>query len=116
MKNQLQRRIAVGAAAVVTTFAAAVGVSATAPLASAAVNPGKYTFTTTSFGIPSSAPATVRGKVLTVYGPTGPIHYRIHNTPRSGYIDSGQGQRYFLNGRTFFGPVVIGHSTLTPRR
>ncbi|MFZ2526543.1 MAG: hypothetical protein WAX14_02640 [Rhodococcus sp. (in: high G+C Gram-positive bacteria)] len=68
-----------------------------------------------NFGIPSSAPASVHGGVLTLYSPVGPFHYRIIDVPGGGNIDSGQGQRYFLGGETFFGPVVIGHSIVAPR-
>lgn len=37
------------------------------------------------------------------------------DVPGGGFIDSGQGQRYYLGGETFFGPFLIGNNTLTPR-
>lgn len=84
-------------------------------MASAAVAPGDYTFTTVSFGTPSSTPASVQNGVLTLHSPLGPINYQIIDVPGGGYIDSVPGLRYFLGGETFFGPIPIGHSTLTPR-
>ncbi|MFI6432885.1 hypothetical protein [Rhodococcus oryzae] len=110
-----RRLIATGAFALAATGAAVVGTVVAAPAASAAVAPGNYTFTTTNFGIPSSTPASIHNGVLTLHSPIGPANYRIIDVPGGGYIDSGQGQRYFLGGETFFGPFVIGHNTLTPR-
>lgn len=113
------RLIATGAFALAATGAAVVGTVVAAPAASAAVAPGNYTFTTINFGIPSTAPASVQNGVLTLFAPLGPVNHRIVDVPGGGYIDSGQGQRYFLGGETFIdtfvGPVRIGHSMLTPR-
>ncbi|PZU04583.1 MAG: hypothetical protein DI630_00210 [Gordonia sp. (in: high G+C Gram-positive bacteria)] len=113
--NKFKRRIAAGAVTLAATGAAIVGTVAAAPTASAEVATGNYTFTTYTFGIPSSAPARVQGNVLTLFSPVGPVHYRITNYPGGGYIDSGQGQRYFLGGDSFFGPFVVGNNTLTRR-
>lgn len=109
------RLIAKGALALAATGAAVVGTVIAAPAASAAVAPGNYIFTTINFGVPSSAPASVHDGVLTLYSPLGPLNYQITDVPGGGFIDSGQGQRYFLGGETFWGPFVIGHNTLTPR-
>lgn len=110
--KKIHRPAAISAIALAVAGAASI---ALAPAASAAITPGEYTFTTHSFGVPSSAPATVRGNMLILHSPVGPIAYPIHNTPGGGYIDSGQGQRYYINGQTFFGPFLIGDNTLTRR-
>lgn len=110
-----RRLIATGAFALAATGAALVGTVVAAPAASAAVAPGNYTFTTNNFGIPSTAPASVQNGVLTLYSPVGPVSYPIIDVPGGGYFDSGQGQRYFIGGETFFGPFVIGHNVLAPR-
>lgn len=113
--TKFKRRITTGAVTLAATAAAILGTVAAAPAASAAVTPGNYTFTTTSFGIPSVSPASVHDDLLTLYSPLGPVTYPIIDVPGGGFIDSGQGQRYFLGGESFFGPFVIGSNTLTPR-
>ncbi|BAH33581.1 hypothetical protein [Rhodococcus erythropolis] len=110
-----RRLIATGAFALAATGAAVVGTVVTAPVASAAVAPGDYTFTTVNFGIPSASPASVQNGVLTLFSPLGPLNYQIIDVPGGGFIDSGQGQRYYLGGENFFGPFLIGNNTLTPR-
>ncbi|MYV28330.1 hypothetical protein GQ649_14060 [Rhodococcus sp. DSM 6344] len=64
-----RRLIATGAFALAATGAAVVGTVVTAPVASAAVAPGDYTFTTVNFGIPSASPASVQNGVLTLFSP-----------------------------------------------
>lgn len=113
--NKFRRRIATMGVTVAATGAALIGSVVAAPSASAAVAPGDYTFTTYTFGIPSAAPARVDGGVLTLFSPFGPVTYPITDLPVGGYIDSGQGQRYFLGGESFFGPFVVGNNTLIPR-
>lgn len=108
--NKTRRLIATGALALAAAGTAVVA----APAASAAVANGDYIFTTFNFDTPSSAPASVRDGVLTLYSPLGPIPIQIIDTPDGGYIDA-LGQRYILGGETFLGPWLIGHNTLTPR-
>ncbi|MGB3676778.1 MAG: hypothetical protein WA988_20300 [Candidatus Nanopelagicales bacterium] len=112
--SKIKRRMATGALSVAITSAALIGSVVAAPTASAAVAPGDYTFTTVSFGIPSSAPASVRDGQITLFSPVGPATFPIVDVPGGGFFDN-QGQRYFIGGETFWGPFVIGNSTLTPR-
>lgn len=113
--TKTRRVIATGALALAAVGASAAGAVVAAPAATAAVASGNYTFTTVNFGVPSTAPASVQNGVLTLHSPIGPVNYQIIDVPGGGYIDSGQGQRYFLGGETFFGPFVIGHNVLAPR-
>ncbi|WP_307645217.1 hypothetical protein [Nocardia uniformis] len=101
--------VAVGAA---TLFGAA-------GQAFADVEPGAYTSTTWSSGIVLlQRDARVEGGELVLIG-----RYPIHSTPDGGYVDLFPGHRVVLisdgqggyHGPAFFGDVVIGSITLTPR-
>lgn len=119
----MKNKIITALTAVFVAVAALAGTTATAPEASARVTSGTYTYTTVSFGVPSKSKAVIRGNALTVYAPVGVQRYRLHQTRSGGYFDV-MGTRYVLrkqrggiySGPTQWGPVVIGHSTLVPRR
>lgn len=109
------RLIATGAFALAATGAAVVGTVVAAPAASAAVAPGNYNLNTVNFEVPATTPVSIANNTLTLYSRLGPLNYQIIDVPGGGYFDSGQGQRYFLGGESFYGPFVFGHNTLTPR-
>ncbi|WFN93864.1 hypothetical protein [Gordonia sihwensis] len=119
----MKTRIITAFTGLFVAVAALAGTAATAPEASARVASGSYTYTTVSFGVPSKSRAVIRGSSLTVYAPAGVQRYRLHQT-RSGAFYDVMGTRYVLrkqrggvySGPTQWGPVVIGHSTLVPRR
>ncbi|WP_309234823.1 hypothetical protein [Nocardia sp. XZ_19_385] len=83
------------------------------------VEPGAYTSTTLSGGIVLlQRDARVEGGDLVLIG-----RYPIHSTPAGGYVDLFPGHRVELisdgrggyAGPAYFGGVVIGSITLTPR-
>ncbi|GEE02405.1 hypothetical protein nbrc107696_28510 [Gordonia spumicola] len=119
----MKSKIITAVIALFVAVAALAGTTATAPEASARVASGTYTYTTVNFGVPSKSKAVIRGNALTVYAPAGVQRYHLHQTKSGGYFDFA-GQRYVLNkrpggrfsGKTYYGPFVIGHSTLVPRR
>ncbi|MFM9378583.1 hypothetical protein [Gordonia sp. VNK21] len=104
--------------------AALAGSTAIAPEASARVASGTYSYTITTFGVQSKNHAVIRGNVVSVRPPAGGVQrYRLHQTKSGAYYDV-MGTRYVLrkqrggvySGPTHWGPAVIGHSTLVPRR
>ncbi|MGB3604378.1 MAG: hypothetical protein WBA38_12615 [Gordonia sp. (in: high G+C Gram-positive bacteria)] len=119
----MKTRIITALTALFVAVAGLAGTTATAPEASARVASGTYTYTTVSFGVPSKSRAVIRGNSLTVYAPAGVQRYRLHQT-RSGAFYDVMGTRYVLHkkrggsysGPTHWGPAVIGHSILVPRR
>ena len=59
------------------------------------------------------APATIRSGVLVIYNPGGTLRYRIHQTPRGGYVDIGITRYIFTrHGNTYSGPIVLGPLTV----
>ncbi|MFF5035593.1 hypothetical protein [Nocardia salmonicida] len=91
----------------------------TAGQALADVEPGAYTSTTWSSGIVLlQRDARVEGGELVLIG-----RYPIHSTPDGGYVDLFPGHRVVLisdghggyTGPAYFGDVVVGAITLTPR-
>ncbi|MCF8587789.1 hypothetical protein [Gordonia liuliyuniae] len=88
--------------------------------ASADVQPGAYTSTTSSSGVVLlQRTGHVEGHDLVLIG-----RYRIHPTSTGGYVDFFPGHRVFMNrdghggysGPAYFGGTRIGSFTLTPRR
>ncbi|MEV6061243.1 hypothetical protein ACIGO9_17650 [Nocardia asteroides] len=106
------------AAAIAATVGAATVLGATGP-ASADVEPGAYISTTWSAGIVLlQRDARVEGGELVLIG-----RYPIQSTPDGGYVDLFPGHRVVMvsdgrggyTGPAYFGDVVIGSITLTPR-
>ncbi|MFC4128318.1 hypothetical protein [Nocardia rhizosphaerae] len=112
------RPMTVRIAAVAAAVSAATLVGATGR-AVAEVEPGTYTSTTWSSGIVLlQRDARVEGGELVLIG-----RYPIHPTPDGGYVDLFPGHRVVMTsdgrggyeGPAFFGGVVIGSITLTPK-
>lgn len=120
----MKSKIIITVAALFVAIAALAGTTATAPEASARVASGSYSYTITTFGVQSKNHAVIRGNTIAVRPPAGGIQrYRLHQTKSGAFYDV-MGTRYVLHkkrgglysGPTQWGSVVIGHSTLVPRR
>ena len=105
----ITRCIATGAITAAIAAAAIGGTIAAAPEAAANVPAGTYTMYDNS----GSAPAVIRGGVLAIRNPGGTLRYRIHPTPRGGYVDIGITRYLFTrHGNTYSGPIVLGPLTV----
>lgn len=127
------KRTVAGAAITVSALAGTLGISVAtgAGEASAAVDSGRYIWTTTKTltGARGAYPVTIRGNVLTVDLPGTIIgaskHARLHSTRSGAWMDYG-GNRYTFSrkGNRYVGQellltidgAVVGTTSLTPRR
>ncbi len=115
------KRMATATAIAGATLTGTLGIATVnAGSAAAAVDNGRYTLTTISYGIfPVSQDVTVRGNAI--YG-NSPTPLRLISTPRGGYADvnlarytfTKRGQNYY--GHVFLGGVSIGDIKLIKRR
>lgn len=126
------KRIAATAAITVSALAGTLGISAAtgSGQASAAVDSGRYTWTTTKTltGVRGVYPVTIRGNVLTLNIPGTVIgaskHARLHPTRSGAWMDYGGNRYTFIRkGNRYVGQelwlmidgAVIGTTSLTPR-